>query len=88
MRRAAKASLPPIASAHAPQETRQRKRGINDIFSIVRSGQHGSDNSKHMFVYYENSSGTIAQLINKMLMDVTEQRAWVAIWMKLDPGNS
>jgi hypothetical protein len=89
MRRAAKASLPPIAPPQpAPGDNRQRKRGLNDIFSIVSAGQHGTDNSKHMFVYYENSTGTIAHLINDMLMDVTEQRAWLTVWMKLDPGNN
>ena len=88
MRRGAKAALPPIPGAAPPQPDRKRKLGLNDIFSGMGKSKGTSDNSKHLFVYYETSTGNIHLLIQKLMMDVTEQRAWLTVWMRLDADRT
>jgi hypothetical protein len=37
--------------------------------------------------FYETNSGAVALLLKKLLIDVTEQRGWLNIWLKIDPDR-
>lgn len=60
-----------------------RKVGVANLFSInllSNSKQEG----QNFLSFYENNSGTLKQTLDLLLVDITEQRAWLTLWLKVD----
>lgn len=76
--------IPPLPPTH-------RKGGIANLFSsnLIFSSltKHRHDGAANFLSFYENNSGTLQTLLNNLFIDLTEQRAWLSIWLRFDPNR-
>jgi hypothetical protein len=77
------------APVQLPKITSRRKAGIGNLFaSNFLSGSPSSQNENVNFLsFYENNSGTLNLVLKELLIDLTEQRAWLSIWLRIDPNR-
>jgi hypothetical protein len=80
---ARRAKVEPEVIAHLNPKVQQRKAGLTDLFSGV--GQTNNDNAHYFLAAYDNKDGTLRKTLIDLCVDVTEQRAWLDIWLRVDP---
>lgn len=61
-----------------------RRIGIGNIFSIQTIN---NSNEYNFLSFYENNEGTLKKVIDLLLIDLTEQRGWLNLWLKVDQNR-
>jgi Ca2+-binding EF-hand superfamily protein len=78
-----KLQLPKISAS-------RRKAGIANLFgsTFLQSSSPAQNDNINFLSFYENNSGTLNLVLKELLIDLTEQRAWLSIWLKIDSNRN